>query len=328
MGNTTNMLTFTKILLLVAISYTIAAQPSIDDVVPEGSVRGLNFLAAKTEAQGLMCDSCDAVPCGYCQPGCESSPCKPEAGTQAELGYKPKPTATTRNGCGKDTSYYPPKCNVHCPTCSQVPCGYCQQGCLNSPVAKCSADSNGYSPLDRSRDPNSQTEAVGLDTKNQCADNNAGEVPPGCNLRCDSCDAVPCGYCQEGCPQTDCFPESGTQAELGYKPKPDARTRNGCETKHDVPNWNQTPPKCNVHCECAKVPTGWCQEGCSPSTKDSGLDGSSGEDRNRDPNSQDEPVGLRSKNQCETKQTAILFGKSILNAGQVPPGCNAVASGY
>ena len=60
------------------------------------------------------------------------------------------------------------------------------------------------------------------------------------NLRCESCDAVPCGYCQEGCPETDCFPDADSK-----KTKPDARTRNACATAHGTTNWNQTAPKCN-----------------------------------------------------------------------------------
>ena len=269
--NSANMSTFTKILLLVAVSYTIAAQPSIDDVVPEGPVRGLVELALATEA------------------------------TSATL---------------------------KCKTCDAVPCGFCQEGCLNDPVKKCSATTNGYSPFDRSRDPGSQSEPVGHDTKNQCANNNAGEGVPAtylgkawsCNLRCDSCDAVPCGYCQEGCPASACFPEYGST-------KPNARSRNACAKEHGTENWNQTPPKCNVHCECAKVPTGYCQEGCTPSVYVSSnkLTGSSGFDRNRDRTGQDKPVGELTKNQCAPK---TLNGKAILNAGEVPPGCNDVASGY
>merc|ERR1711971_1433964 len=58
---------------------------------------------------------------------------------------------------------------------------------------------------------------------------------------CSSCGAVPCGYCQQGCRVSRCFPAK-TGPWKGKKPH--ARTRNDCGKKHGIRNWNQTPPGC------------------------------------------------------------------------------------
>jgi len=125
---------------------------------------------------------------------------------------------------------------------------------------------------------------------------------------CSSCDAVPCGYCQEGCPPSKCSP-----AKFGpWKgKKPFATSRNGCATKHGIKNWKQTPPGCNVHCDCAKVPCGYCQEGCPPSTSECKV--VEGHDRARHSGKH----GKGTKNDC-----------SVGNAGYVPPSCNSYSSGY
>merc|ERR1712195_471142 len=85
-----------------------------------------------------------------------------------------------------------------CASCEQVPCGHCQEGC---PGSECTA---GY-PMDK---PESTS-------RNWCANNNAGQIPPQCRPEpataataatgsCASCDQVPCGFCQDGCPGSDC----------------------------------------------------------------------------------------------------------------------------
>jgi len=176
------------------------------------------------------CTSCDKVPCGYCQQGCSPSPCAPEEGSV-------RPTATSRNGCpNMNAGQYPPHCNTQCASCDAVPCGYCQHGCPDN-GASCKKITN----FDRT--------IVGLGTKNQCANANANQFPPACNVLCHLCELVPCGFCQEGCPEESCTPEYGSQ-------RPYATARNMCAGKSVVPwevpngvgtwvdNWSWSPPFC------------------------------------------------------------------------------------
>ena len=168
------------------------------------------------------CTSCDKVPCGYCQDGCPPSPCAPEEGSA-------RPTATSRNGCANNNAgQYPPHCNTQCASCDAVPCGYCQHGCPDI-GATCKKVTN----FDRT--------IVGQGTKNQCANSNANQFPPACNVLCHLCELVPCGFCQEGCPEESCTPEYGSQ-------RPYATARNMCAGKSVagswIDNWSFSPPFC------------------------------------------------------------------------------------
>ena len=59
---------------------------------------------------------------------------------------------------------------------------------------------------------------------------------------CASCDLVPCGYCQEGCPFSACRYDGATD-------KPGATDRNGCSKIDGVLNAGQTPPNCRDSCQ-------------------------------------------------------------------------------
>merc|ERR1712195_337518 len=102
-----------------------------------------------------------------------------------------------------------------CASCDQVPCGHCQDGC---PGSDCS--------------PVYSMDKPGSTSRNWCANNNAGLVPPQCRSEqasvataatgsCASCDQVPCGFCQDGCPGSDCTADYPMD-------KPDSTSRNWC----------------------------------------------------------------------------------------------------
>merc|ERR1712166_1439694 len=122
-----------------------------------------------------------------------------------------------------------------CASCEQVPCGHCQEGCSGS---ECTA---GY-PMDK---PDSTS-------RNWCANNNAGQIPPQCRPEpataataatgsCASCDQVPCGFCQDGCPGSECT--------AGYPmDKPESTSRNWCANN----NAGIVPPQCRPE---ASTPT-------------------------------------------------------------------------
>jgi len=233
------------------------------------------------------CSSCDLVPCGYCQEGCPFSTCMNE-------GQVDKPGATSRNGCAKENGILnarqlPPVCRpAPCASCALVPCGFCQEGC---PPSTCSYESGVDKPGATSRN---ECSAGGVD--------NAGEVPPQCRpAPCSSCDAVPCGYCQEGCPTSTCTYENEVD-------KPFATDRNACAKVGGVPNAGELPLKCRPSpcASCDSVPCGYCQEGCPPSscTYQGGVDKVGATSRNECPNSN---LGeLPTKCRAGTTPTAIV----------------------
>merc|ERR1712166_939911 len=103
-----------------------------------------------------------------------------------------------------------------CASCDQVSCGHCQDGC---PGSDCTPD---YPMMDK----------PGSTSRNWCANNNAGIVPPQCRPEqasvataatgsCASCDQVPCGHCQDGCPGSSCTAEYSMD-------KPGSTSRNSC----------------------------------------------------------------------------------------------------
>jgi len=130
---------------------------------------------------------------------------------------------------------------------------------------------------------------------------------------CVSCDLVPCGYCQEGCPPTACKydPEldeirGGANRRL-FGSRQDHTQRNGCASVDGVMNSGLTPAFCRPSgsgagscASCDLVPCGYCQEGCAFSTCTYEGDA-------------DKP-GALSRNGC-----ASVDG--ILNARQLPPQC-------
>merc|ERR1712166_1241929 len=193
------------------------------------------------------CETCDLVPCGYCQHGCEYSSC-----TEEDVGID-KEGATGRNGCDELNgipNYWqiPPTCRactaarecttestptpppptptlIPCASCDLVPCGYCQAGC---PFSTCTDEG--------------QVDKVGATSRNGCATvdgvKNSGQTPTQCRpAPCASCGLVPCGFCQEGCPPSDCAYETIVD-------KPDATSRNGCTTFGGVKNFEEVPPQC------------------------------------------------------------------------------------
>ena len=54
---------------------------------------------------------------------------------------------------------------------------------------------------------------------------------------CLTCDLVPCGYCQQGCPPSSCKHESVVD-------KANKKDRNGCKTKGTILNYGEVPPQC------------------------------------------------------------------------------------
>lgn len=50
-------------------------------------------------------------------------------------------------------------------------------------------------------------ELYSVDMKNSCRNKNIGVFPQNCLIKkgCDTCDQVPCGKCQEGCPKSTCI---------------------------------------------------------------------------------------------------------------------------
>jgi len=139
---------------------------------------------------------------------------------------------------------------------------------------------------------------IGATERNKCASVNAGQLPTHCRpAPCGSCDSVPCGYCQEGCPASACTYESEVD-------KPGAQTRNECPTINGVMNAGEIPFKCRpAPCaSCDSVPCGFCQEGCPPSACDmmTGVD----------------KVGAVSRNECPTVG-------GVLNAAALPTKCRA-----
>merc|ERR1712166_577757 len=122
-----------------------------------------------------------------------------------------------------------------CASCDQVPCGHCQEGCSGS---ACS--------------PVHSMDKHGSTSRNWCANNNAGQIPPQCRPEpataataatgsCASCDQVPCGFCQDGCPGSECT--------AGYPmDKPESTSRNWCANN----NAGIVPPQCRPE---ASTPT-------------------------------------------------------------------------
>merc|ERR1712166_1419195 len=121
-----------------------------------------------------------------------------------------------------------------------VPCGYCQHGCEYS---SCTEEDVGI-------DKEGATGRNGCDELNGIP--NYWQIPPTCRactaarecttestptppppptestptptlIPCASCDLVPCGYCQAGCPFSTCTDE-------GQVDKVGATSRNGCAT--------------------------------------------------------------------------------------------------
>merc|ERR1712166_899335 len=93
----------------------------------------------------------------------------------------------------------------------------------------------------------------GSTSRNWCANNNAGIVPPQCRSEqasvataatgsCASCDQVPCGHCQDGCPGSDCTPD------YPMMDKPGSTSRNWCANN----NAGIVPPQCRPE---ASTPT-------------------------------------------------------------------------
>merc|ERR1740130_1273675 len=235
----------------------------------------------------IPCASCDLVPCGYCQAGCPFSTCTDE-------GQVDKVGATSRNGCAtvdgvKNSGQTPTQCRpAPCASCGLVPCGFCQEGC---PPSDCAYETIVDKPDATSR--NGCTTFGGV--------KNFEEVPPQCrSAPCASCDSVPCGHCQEGCPVSTCTYENEAD-------KPFATERNGCATVDNVPNAGFIPLKClPAPCaSCDSVPCGYCQEGCSAST----CDYAGGGDK----------VGATSRNDCQTVS-------EIRNSGELPTKCRAGAT--
>merc|ERR1712195_198821 len=114
-----------------------------------------------------------------------------------------------------------------CESCDQVPCGHCQDGC---PGSDCT--------------PVYSMDKPGSTSRNWCANNNAGLVPPKCRSEqvsvataatgsCSSCDQVPCGFCQDGCPGSDCTADYSMD-------KPGSTSRNWCANI----NAGLVPPQC------------------------------------------------------------------------------------
>merc|ERR1712195_74335 len=123
-----------------------------------------------------------------------------------------------------------------CESCDQVPCGHCQDGC---PGSDCT--------------PVYSMDKPGSTSRNWCANNNAGIVPPQCRSEqasvataatgsCASCDQVPCGHCQGGCPGSDCTPD------YPMMDKPGSTSRNWCANN----NAGIVPPQCRPE---ASTPT-------------------------------------------------------------------------
>merc|ERR1711865_83925 len=91
------------------------------------------------------------------------------------------------------------------------------------------------------------------------------EDPPSPPEPCSSCDLVPCGRCQEGCPPSECEYKSEVD-------KSGSTSRNDCGKKKGIFNlghvpldcrrWGDPPEPCS---SCDLVPCGRCQEGCPPS---------------------------------------------------------------
>merc|ERR1712195_465750 len=253
------------------------------------------------------CETCDLVPCGYCQHGCEYSSC-----TEEDVGID-KEGATGRNGCDElngipnywqipptcractaarectteSTPTPPPPTPIPCASCDLVPCGYCQAGC---PFSTCTDEG--------------QVDKVGATSRNGCATvdgvKNSGQTPTQCRpAPCASCGLVPCGFCQEGCPPSDCAYETIVD-------KPDATSRNGCTTFGGVKNFEEVPPQCrSAPCaSCDSVPCGHCQEGCPSSacTYETEVD----------------KPGATSRNECATVD-------GTPNSGETPFKCRPAA---
>jgi len=189
----TNMLTLAKMLLLITLSSAFAALTSeIDTILPELS-RGIGPLvdtvksrsssepeSTFVETMGSIsyssqactaakcCNTCELVPCGFCQEGCSSSPCTYKAAPD-------KQNKSSRNGCAKvggklNGGQFPLNHVTTCRTATKqddtrrrapvVPTGGC----------KCDPENDGT--------------------------NSAGNTVW---TRCASCDLVPWGSCQQGC---------------------------------------------------------------------------------------------------------------------------------
>ena len=82
-------------------------------VVPEDYLE-LSQMAARVGTEPQPCTSCDLVPCGWCQEGCEGSSCTHESPID-------KPGATSRNGCARNNAgQIPPSCRTEASTEAQT----------------------------------------------------------------------------------------------------------------------------------------------------------------------------------------------------------------
>ena len=126
--------------------------------------------------------------------------------------------------------------------CDLVPCGWCQEGC---PPSTCSYESEVDKP--GKTDRNGCGSALSRQNKEIF---NLGHFPPACRpavapieeptpepVPCASCDLVPCGWCQEGCPPSTCTYESEVD-------KPGKTDRNGCGKKNGIFNLGHLPLAC------------------------------------------------------------------------------------
>ena len=128
-----------------------------------------------------------------------------------------------------------------CANCDAVPCGYCQEGCIAS---NCTYES--------------VVDKTGHTDRNGCGIVggvwNKGMVPSKCRGvtaepsaqptrsptlpgSCETCDLVPCGYCQQGCTRSECIYEDAAD-------KPGQTSRNGCLQFYGIPNYGQEPFIC------------------------------------------------------------------------------------
>merc|ERR1712166_600656 len=281
------------------------------------------------------CETCDLVPCGYCQHGCPESSClyedvdvdvvgktgrngcdelngipnywqipptcractaarecttestpTPPPPTPTEstpTPTPPTPTESTPTPTPTPTESTPTPTLIPCASCDLVPCGYCQASC---PFSTCTDEG--------------QVDQVGATSRNGCATvdgvKNSGQTPPQCRpAPCASCGLVPCGFCQEGCPPSECAYETIVD-------QPGATSRNECATVGGVKNFQEMPPQCrSAPCaSCDSVPCGSCQEGCPASTCTYETEA-------------DDPL--------ETDRNGCATVGGVLNAGEVPLKC-------
>ena len=210
------MLTFTKMLLLITLSSTFAALTSeIDAILPEPESTFVEtqegfFYSSSACTAMTCCTSCDLVACGYCQERCPPSPCTAEDSTVD------KPGSTSRNECATigdvwNAGAYPQE---HCRAAAKVddtrrrapvvPVGGCK--CVPAPVL----DANGDQAL-----------------------NNAGNKMW---TRCQSCDEVPWGKCQQGCKYKRSKDQKVTNGVTTTRN--DCNDGPGMDTNNDYNTWN------------------------------------------------------------------------------------------